>query len=1049
MRSASDELRHFLEERRAGRPLAPAVEKAIAARRVSFDSAKSDSGLNRFEFVVMLMVNGCDPRLIARLAEAGKFDAADTMSIMKRACNGRFEGVQIPQAIDLATGVGLGLGKDWAHEDAVEEAFAVLRPLARMESRGGKAGTRRGNGAGSAVLERRVSYKAARDYFEHHFPWELVMRLLHRRDSPVGLREFRGEVYQHRPNLLANKPILSVEHLRHLTIHRGIVGLHVSKAYDARDQEHRSGKDAPLGVELVLEIDDVPEIGRNRTKGMPSTWTFPSSAADAWKKAAMGAVLDVLAALGETLHLLFHSGGKSPHLWLLSEQVRAHTAAQRRAFCARICKPWLQEDAHLYDAWLAAMNKWILPVYDALDDTERMPEETTLEVLWPVFDANVLNPAQNHRLPLVPHAKTGRLGYVCASPAELPDGEDDVPTLNDAAAVVAKGSDVLRRLLQETRRGEAHDPPEAVVPLVLRASFVNRESGDDETTAEPGRPPLQILPEGVAAHGDLPIAGFYVDLVAARAWIDALEQAATKTRTDELHDPRIAAMAARATAQRTHWPLSLAGHALRLRKRLVAPLSRLGVDRLLLRQVAVETVGRAVVRCPDLNRSNVVLGMSNESRVAVSGDVYDELDISGCHLSIAWSSMVHKHGSVEARRLAPELGLAATSRPAAVDRIHSQLGRVSGTVSRAEAKTLLYTALNKESPHSQPCAFLRRITELRGPVLEALLEEPCVAEVATELRAGSTKETSLLAKCMQRVEGVLVNMLARHLDDAGVEVACYENDAVRCRIPSGCAADYEDLIRTATASMVERHHMNIRIEVKHRATAALDDAGSLPTSQRVAHSPQGDAPTATDAVYQPPPCPVDLAPPCPADDQADDHERGAPKRPRDDAPHPSEKRPRYMPSPELRTLVDEGEIELVTTAHGGKTGCVVVTAVCGRDVSWKHRELLRREGFAYSTQRCRNVKIVMDNRTALLSLVASGGVVAQLRTEPETTRPLSIWVDVRDDRIFRKLQRAGFTRGEGKGLYRGAPRMMPGLKEKHLMANGAATGMSHEPQPVA
>ena len=239
----------------------------------------------------------------------------------------------------------------------------------------------------------------------------------------------------------------------------------------------------------------------------------------------------------------------------------------------------------------------------------------------------------------------------------------------------------------------------------------------------------------------------------------------------------------------------------------------------MVRQTAMATIGRTVVAYPELgNKKNVMLGFSGETRIVLTGDVYDELDVSGCHLNIAWSAVVRRHGLEKAQRIAKTLETAATDRARSVAAIEAQMGSAAPR-SGGTSKSLLYTAINKTDPKRQPCEFLRSLTGLRGEIESALLELPVVREVREQLK--TTKDTTLLSMCLQRVEGVLIATLAHHLSERKVEIACYENDAVKCRMLEGCTMSYEDLLTGATERMAAEHGMRITVGVKHRAANKL------------------------------------------------------------------------------------------------------------------------------------------------------------------------------------------------------------------------------------
>ena len=939
-----------LDARRGARPLAPALEKALMADQIGYEAETFDSGLSRFEFVATLIVNQIDPGLVARLAvesDSAYIDATDTIGIMKRAMGGKLGSFET--IVDVATGFSARVAL--SDDDAVKNAIATMRHCAAK--RKGKAGTKT-----CAPATRMVEYWDARNYYEHHYPWDLVMRLLHRSGSPAGLREFRGEVYPKRPDRWASRPILSTQWLQQQTLRSGIVGIHVSKAYSSRDQEPRRPSD-PLGIELALEIDTPPKIG---------SWEIHDFCA--WKKAAVHAVLQVLEAMGETIHLLFYSGGKSPHLWLLSEAVRSQTKEQRSEFVARLKEPWKYHA--LYDAWCKAHDT-SLSQFDG-----ELPADACVTSLWPEFDDSVLNPANNHRLPLVIYASTGHLGFVCESPDDLPGDDGDVPTLSFAGTVVKRGRRILTRVLAEM---DNESPPPAdshdtTIPVCARASYMNREEercSGSEAGAAAKRGPVELA--------TLPIASFHVDIQATRAWMAKLEDAAALADIGAITDARIRAMADHALSRGQIWQLYLARQAVALQKRLVAPLAPAAAagGGVMVRQIAMATIGRTVVAYPELgNRKNVMLGFSGETRIVLTGDVYDELDVSGCHLNIAWSAVVRRHGLEEARRVAQTLETAATDRTRAVATIEAQMGSVA-PLRGVAAKSLLYTAINKIDSKKQPCEFLRRLTGLRDEIEGALLELPVVREVREQLK--TTKDTTLLSMCLQRVEGVLIAALACHLTERKVEIACYENDAVKCRMLEGCTDSYEDLLRGATERMAAEHGMRITIGVKHRAANKL-------------------------VVPAPAPAP---------------------------APAPTPAQPAALErSGQLEALVERGLVRLVEVAFGGRRGCIVTTAECSRETSWTHRGLFKREGFGYSKVRSRNIRIQLDNATSLLAIVRAKAVLARLSTNPTDKYPLEIQMDVFTSDITKKLDRAGFTKSAGSTIYRGTMENVTGLKTTHL-----------------
>lgn len=95
-----------------------------------------------------------------------------------------------------------------------------------------------------------------RCYFASHFPFELVARLLHRKNSPFQLRKIAaGErVYRTRPvlSMVAFKGIARDWPCAPLT------DLHAGPAYRHQTQEPREGTYDMLGTELCLELDEPP-----------------------------------------------------------------------------------------------------------------------------------------------------------------------------------------------------------------------------------------------------------------------------------------------------------------------------------------------------------------------------------------------------------------------------------------------------------------------------------------------------------------------------------------------------------------------------------------------------------------------------------------------------------------------------------------------------------------------------------------------------------------------------------------------------------------------
>ena len=768
--------------------------RAAEAEHIGWTAEKYKSGLGRLDLLKWLLVNGVSAEWSIRWIFARRCVYTDTINEFKSELN-RFAS-RAPTA-----GSAWSLYKKCfvkahaASEDVRAEALAIVDRLGRLAKTYGLPSK-----GGAAPIPTKKLDPSITAYYNHETFVEalhLITGILNRHEhSPVQLREISVN-----RNRLRSRPILDVDAVRRELVQRGggAGGVHIGPAYDRVTQAPRKGEGgAPLGTELVLEIDDIPPL-------------VPEELRWAWMRFAVVLASHCLhTEFGVEEVLIFCSGNRGVHIWSLDDAILQQTLQGRKALVAAMAEPhalrcWpgmMQGDVGASVLHEAGVFKTVVDNLNAAEDppVSRLKrsleclldaeDEDVLRELFPAFDQAVaLQPTHLHRMPMSVHEKTGRIAMVLAAVEDMPSGMDALPSASDVnlGARLAPAIDALKACAHEDRVSKARD----VIPEVKDAAWAVAL-----TQRKRKRAGEQIVK-------DMEVDDFEVHVADGRELIASLERAAGAETIAAIGEDWARAMATKAIATRAGatatakapagvkivsrarvgddiWRGRLRDEAKKVRK--VVDCASAHGGKLRGQAVRDDEGGRTRTYYPDLQEYQTLCTLAKATRSALNPE-YVEVDFGAAHQAAAWGAVVVRHGEQRAKELCPRLHLAATDKDAARKIVASELGK-TGASGVSKAKTMICAALNQESNRASP--FLRDLCSERACIAEALASHRKVAAACsiTPDRVSANpppkREFSVL---LQTMEDLMLAQAAARLRADSFGVVLLINDGLLVRPP--------------------------------------------------------------------------------------------------------------------------------------------------------------------------------------------------------------------------------------------------------------------------
>ena len=214
---------------------------AALAEAIGYDKVKHGSGTGRYNFLLFCIHNACPPDLFLKWLKARgciKSDAWQEFGWWLRKLRDRRD---CGKAWDMREGkVVMAALPEATPRESVDRALALVGEWA------GGASRQQCSTLSPEILN------GCKAYYSGQFPARGVLRLIHRPGSPYQLREIAIDKCT-----LRSQPVMSYNKLGTAVVDAKTVSLHVGPAYSASSQEVRDS--GPLGTELVLEIDNLPD----------------------------------------------------------------------------------------------------------------------------------------------------------------------------------------------------------------------------------------------------------------------------------------------------------------------------------------------------------------------------------------------------------------------------------------------------------------------------------------------------------------------------------------------------------------------------------------------------------------------------------------------------------------------------------------------------------------------------------------------------------------------------------------------------------------------
>ena len=755
--------------------------RAANAEHLGFRSEKHNSGVGRHAFFLFCIHNGCRPELLVQW-------------LVERACLKRDAMSELTWALQKL-GRGEPCGETW---DLRQKRKVVAQmPVSNWEEVPLAVALLAAEAPSVSIEQSRPEAPSGCDaYYAHTFPYDDIARLLNRLGSPFLLREMVIDC-----DTLRGRPILDLQTLRDTVEYRKAASLHVGPAYHEGSQERRT--DGPLGTELVLEIDELPE-------GMDEAlrWKYMRHSVEVISKVAHFE-------FGIARVLCFASGNRGVHIWCLDDWILRQNSEERKLLFRK-----LQEPLKL-SYWEKLADEVLLPFYNEIvqPETESLVDDAELaRVTFPIFDQAVATQSGHlHRLPFSVHQKTGRIAVVIGSLDDVPTRLEDMPLANSPLLdTELRGPLAVLRLaagwsMQTAADGRELLSIDAVIPVAQGAPWMKKRAEKRK----------RVSNDRTADH--CTVSPLHIDLEATRNFASALETASAASSLGEIADLDIAAIARASEGKRDRRkPICKPdGWRDRLRREARSVKKLIEAVKLCNGELNGETYtkngcGRTLTYYPQLDEWQFLQRLAKQTRHAMTGHRYYELDVSGAHLAVAWSAVVQQIGLTEAGRLCPSLQLATINKNEARRRVASQC-RVTPTA----AKRMILAALNQKE--NSRCSFLTALCDEREYMLRALRAHPLIVgeklqAIQKQSSGNDVRELSLL---MQTVEGAILRLTADTLRLHGYEVAALIADGLLCRrvafLSTGLTSQQA---LSAAIAAVELHtreqlRVDITLEIEH------------------------------------------------------------------------------------------------------------------------------------------------------------------------------------------------------------------------------------------
>lgn len=735
---------------------------AATAPKLGFLYATYNSGVGRNSFYAFCLHNGCPLDLLAEWLCARGCLSRDALGEL-RSFAGRL----------LRGGMRSGAPSNNEFTVEVNNPRQVVRmnacctqsqydracaAIARVRA------TARGGGDSKPSCRPQVNDPSCGNYYKRMFPWRAVASLLHRETSAVQLREISPD-----KRMWRSRPCLDPARPKHCA--GNFVGMHVGPAYDHGTQQACCGSGATLRTELVLEIDEVPEEVPE-----PRRWE--------WLRGATHVALAVVRQWFDVRHvLMFGSGNRGPHMWLLDEAVLQQTTELRTAWMSRLEQPWNEP------GWSALRKEWLLPFAkefyvprrsDSEDGRgyseasfESMLPQRLASLCFPKFDRAVaLQPSHLHRLPFSIHEKSMRIALPFAHPDDMPRDTSDMPRVGEAdCSAFRRALSTLQAVVDRLDARDSSDPL-ATVPAVRSAPWFAKF----DSKRQPPTGPLSPL----AAVGDMQI-----HLESTACWLEALQTGGSVTV---------------GSAQFSAADLEKKGSDLQERvQREVAKLRFLlntlrqpqHSDDAEVEYLSLEArpymnggaAGRVLTYYPQLDRSQFVQCLSKASREVITNRSYAEVDFGTAHVAAAWGALCAYFGLERASSLCPCLEMAARDKKAARERVaRENRGKPLGW-----AKCSILAALNQELGDGiVRSRFLEGLVSERPHAIEALRNHPCIAgpplqSIRAESHQSAKPHVREMSLMLQTLETAMLAEAVRSFNLANIETVALIADGLLVR----------------------------------------------------------------------------------------------------------------------------------------------------------------------------------------------------------------------------------------------------------------------------
>ena len=718
---------------------------------------------------------------------------------------------------------------------------------------------REGEGRDSKAVSKRSleTDNAIMAYYGTVFPLDDICGLLHHKGSPCQLREVCVKTLQGE-HWFRCRPMLRKDRVKSVLSERAS-SLHVGVAY-YEQQAVRTSDAHSLGTELVLEIDEEPPalkaaIGADHVDRR--LWWV-------WARGALQVLCEICTRLGVKSTLVFASGNRSPHLWLLDDFILQQTMQERKAFVNKVKR------ASKEIWWPEVLRELCFPFYDLIrgagmlkDPMEfatqveefrasgkmnRELERRINELTVPVIDEQVATGASHlHRLPFSVNEKTNRvaLPFDPFDPTDGPWETGDMPDVCDAKSLKVRIEASLKHVRQITQsRPNATDGEPTLTDSLEENQAAEwyckhkekKESFDRGVKRRRIRNTAQI-------DESICVAAAPIEYKATQRWRDVL--ADNMKLLDACKDGDCAAIPAaleeflKKALQRWKNESKIGKASDTLANTLVQRCKHeiKKLNTLLAQEPAVLAAlqgqatgsaadGRMRLVYPQLGGTYDIFKQLHEvTRHEITAHALLALDVSGAHPSCAYAALLAKHGGcpAAAHKACPKLSLFVTDRPSAVSQLQKQY---KTPLSDVEAKVKILAALNQSSHdanHKLRKPFLKALVEERPALEEALLEFELLRPHATVIsdKAALGGSASLLSLLMQAAENTLLLVAIPALKAAGWHFVAPINDAL--------------LLRAADASV------DISLEGCQRAAVVFEDAAravSVEITVKVEHAPR-------------------------------------------------------------------------------------------------------------------------------------------------------------------------------------------------------------------